>query len=157
LPRRDARKPQQPVRDREITGGAGNNTLVVNDLDRSIRVGNTTLSVIDWRGRAILDNAANDSAYPEHYLSRSRPSSRAVVDIRSTGTDGSDRLVVTGSDAADRFLLTATGPSSNATATIQLAREIRPARPPVRRHAWCCTRASRTSRSTAAAATTVLR
>jgi hypothetical protein len=88
-----------------ITGGAGNNTMVVNDLDRSIRVGGTTLSVINWRGRAILDNAANDSAYAEHYLVTIPAGSTAVVDIRSTGTDGSDRLVVTGSDAADRFML----------------------------------------------------
>jgi hypothetical protein len=63
----------------------------------------------DWRGTAYLDNAANDGplsrALSHHgagreFFRREHP---------STGTDGSDRLVLTGTDAGDRYLLTADG------------------------------------------------
>ncbi|MBK8118783.1 MAG: hypothetical protein IPK39_05835 [Sulfuritalea sp.] len=102
----------------EIKGGGGNNTIVVSDLDRSIRVGDTKVTVLNWRGTAILDNAANDGPNPEHYLVTVPTESAGVVHIRSTGADSSDRLVVTGSDFADRFLLaTANGATANAIET----------------------------------------
>jgi hypothetical protein len=75
--------------------------------------------VIDWRGQATLDNAANDGLFPEHTLVTVPFDSRAIIDIRSAANDSSDRLVVTGSDASDRYLLTATGTDGNAIATIQ--------------------------------------
>ena len=88
-----------------IDGAGGNNTIVVNDLDRSIQVGDTRIAVINWRGTARLDNAANDGLFPEHYLVTVPFDSPALVHIRSSANDAFDRLVLTGTDSADRYLL----------------------------------------------------
>ena len=54
----------------------------------------------------MLDNAANDGLFPEHYLVTVPFDSPALVDIRSSAAnDASDRLVLTGTDSADRYLL----------------------------------------------------
>ena len=73
-----------------INGGSGNNTLVVNDLNSQIRVGNGTLSVINWRGHAILDNAANDGLWPEYYLVTVPFDNPAIVDVRDSANDTND-------------------------------------------------------------------
>src|SRR6185369_10337733 len=77
-----------------ITGGVGNNTIVVNDLDRTIQVGSSKVSVVNWKGTARLDNAANDGLFPEHYLITVPFDSTAIVHIRSSAAnDASDRIV----------------------------------------------------------------
>jgi hypothetical protein len=93
----------------ELTGGAGNNTLVVSDLDNQITVGGTTRGVTSWRGQVELDNVGNNTAYPEHYLVTVRPSDIGQIDVRDSASSD-DRLVVTGSDQSDWYTLSGTGP-----------------------------------------------
>src|SRR5574342_1403225 len=83
-----------------ITGGTGNNTIVVNDLDNQIRVGASFRNVTSWRGKARLDNQSNDTAYPEHYLITVRVGDIGLINIRDSA-GSNDRLVVTGSAEAD--------------------------------------------------------
>ncbi|MHC4427545.1 MAG: beta strand repeat-containing protein, partial [Planctomycetota bacterium] len=88
----------------DITGGASNNTFVVNDLDTAVRVGAQVLTVVNWRGRAILDNAANDND-TEHYLVTVPTGNPGEIEIDDSGGSADDRLVITGTGQADRFTL----------------------------------------------------
>src|SRR5437879_1898440 len=97
-----------------ITGGAGNNTLVVNDLDRSITVGNTRLSVINWRGYAVLDNGGATGSDPEHYLVTVPACSHAVVEIADRA-GANHRLMITATDQADTFVLDTITPLAGLT------------------------------------------
>ena len=103
----------------EIKGGAGNNTFVVNDLNREIRGGGERLPVVNWRGEVRLDNLANDGLYAEHYLVHVPADSHATVDIFDTSGDANDRLVITGTDQGDRFQLTKSGSGAAETGTVQ--------------------------------------
>src|SRR6185503_2198980 len=87
----------------ELTGGAGNNTIVVSDLDNTIQVGDTLLTATPWLGQATLDNAANDGNY-EHYLVFVPVASPSIITVNGASGD-KDRLVVFGTDGPDRFTL----------------------------------------------------
>ena len=108
----------------EITGGAGNNTLVVNDRDGVVRVGNQYVSVINWRGEATLDNAGNSGLYPEHYLVSVPYGNAGIVHIVDSSADTNDRLVITTTDQADRLTLTSDGTSGTVTASVVAATQI---------------------------------
>ena len=97
----------------ELSGGAGNNTFVVNDLDNTVRVGADTRRVANWRGQAMLDNKSNDGLYPEHYLVAVPENASGIVDIADSGSQANDRLVITGTQFADRFSLDTEGPGGN--------------------------------------------
>ena len=51
---------------RTFEASDGANTLVVNDLYRAILIGNTRVSVVNWRGAAKLDRARRDLGYQPH-------------------------------------------------------------------------------------------
>ncbi|HTD67143.1 MAG TPA: calcium-binding protein, partial [Candidatus Limnocylindria bacterium] len=91
----------------DISGGSGNNTIVVNDLDNSIRVGSQTRLVSSWRGEAKLNNGDNNTAQPEHYLITVRPGDIGNIHVRDSA-GSNDRIVITGSSEADWVTISAT-------------------------------------------------
>ena len=105
----------------QLTGGAGNNTIVVNDLDSKIYVGGVTRTVTTWNGEALLDNSSNTAnALPEYYVLTIVPGSTAEVDIvDSGGGTGTDDLVVFGSNQPDTLELDATGAGAATVGFIQ--------------------------------------
>src|SRR5207249_4288734 len=97
----------------EINGGTANNTFVVNDLDNTTRVGAGTRTVLNWLGQATLDNKGNDGLNPEHYLVTVPENGAGTVDIRDSGAQSNDRLVITGTKVADQFTLDTEGTGGN--------------------------------------------
>ena len=106
----------------ELTGGSGNNTIVVNSLDGALSVGGVTRTVTTWNGDAVLDNAGNTSGVnlPEYYVITIVPGSTAGIDIvDSGGGSGTDDVVVFGSNQADTLTLDAAGQGAFAVGFIQ--------------------------------------
>src|SRR5581483_9601634 len=104
----------------DLTGGDGNNTIVVNDVDGKIWVaGQGALNVTTWNGNAILDNADNtgnpDADLPEYYVITNAAGSTAQIQIiDSGGASGSDDLVVFGTNQADTLTLNSYGSGAGA-------------------------------------------
>ncbi|MGZ6715887.1 MAG: hypothetical protein ACXVFG_14140, partial [Gaiellaceae bacterium] len=98
-----------------LTGGAANNTIVVNDIDNTIFIGGVARSVTPWQGHATLDNAGNSSASTEHYVVAININNHALIDIVDSGT-GEDELVVFGTNQGDNLVLGATGSTGLVTA-----------------------------------------
>ena len=94
-----------------LTGGNGNNTMVVNAIDGTIWVGGVARTVTTWNGHAILDNASNTSnTLPEYYVITIKPGSAAVIDINdSGGGSGQNDVVVFGSNQPDTVQLNSAG------------------------------------------------
>ena len=114
-----------------LTGGTGNNTIVVNSVDGKISVaGQGALTVTPWNGEAILDNGANSvDQLPEYYVVTNAAGSTAKVDIiDSGGASGTDDLIVFGSNQADTLALNAAGSGASAvmfiTATVTSSESI---------------------------------
>ena len=106
----------------QLTGGAGNNTIVVNAIDGRIVANGSTRTVTTWNGDAVLDNGGNTSgvALPEYYVITIVPGSTMGVDIvDSGGGSGTDDLVVFGSNQADNLTLGAAGQGAFAVGFIE--------------------------------------
>ena len=106
----------------QLTGGAGNNTMVVNAIDGRIVANGSTRTVTTWNGDAVLDNGGNTSgvALPEYYVITIVPGSTMGVDIvDSGGGSGTDDLVVFGSNQADNLTLGAAGQGAFAVGFIE--------------------------------------
>ena len=108
----------------EITGGSGNNTLVVNDRDNVVRVGNSYVTVHNWQGIATLDNGANNGVYLEHYLITVPYGNTGTVHVIDSSSDSNDRLVITGTDQADHLTLDSNGTTGTVTASGASATQI---------------------------------
>ena len=114
-----------------LTGGNGNNTMVVNDIDSTIYVGGVARSVSTWSGHAILDDGANTSnTLPEYYVITLKPGTTLTqVDINdSGGASGTNDVVVFGSNQADTIELNSAGSGAFAvgfvTATVSSLTDI---------------------------------
>jgi hypothetical protein len=103
--------------------------LVVNDLDRTIQVGNSKLR--HQQAAALLDNAAT-GLFPEHYPITVPFDSPAVIHVRSSANDATDRLVMTGTDSADCYLLDLSNVAAADTSGLRVA-PVAPALKPSRR------------------------
>ena len=105
-----------------LTGGSGNNTIVVNAVDQQISVGGNARTVTTWNGDALLDNGGDTSGdnLPEYYVVTIMPGSSGGVDIvDSGGGSGTDDLVVFGSQQADTLTLDAAGTGAYAVGFVQ--------------------------------------
>ena len=105
-----------------LTGGAGNNTMVVNAVDQQITIGGNARTVTTWNGDAVLDNGADTSGdnLPEYYVVTIMPGSSGGVDIvDSGGGSGTDDLVVFGSNQPDTLTLDAAGTGAYAVGFVQ--------------------------------------
>ena len=100
-----------------LTGGAHNNTFVVNNADATITVGGSTRSVTQWQGHAVLDNMGNIGSYPERYVVTLPFANHARIDIMDTGgTSGVDDLIVLGTSQPDDVTLAASGTGGKVSA-----------------------------------------
>ena len=99
----------------ELTGGDSVNTIVVNDLDGTIRVGTQSLTVGAWNGDAILDGRGAEAGTGAETYVISMPvgSGGRIQVLDSGGASGVDRIVFLGSSQGDQITLDAagTGPS----------------------------------------------
>ena len=82
-----------------ITGGKGNNTLVIGDDNGEVTVAGQVFSgFIDWQGYVVLDNGSNVdpllSEAPEYYVIRNSGNLTGTIEINDTGTKGTDELLV---------------------------------------------------------------
>ncbi len=94
----------------DLTGGAGNNTMVVNSPTNSINVGGTPISVIPFAGSATLDSATNTAGGLEFYVVNIADNNASHIAIADTGgTSGVKVLMVNGSPQADNLTLNAAG------------------------------------------------
>ena len=93
-----------------IKGGDSNNTIVLNDRDNVVHVaGQGDIAVTDWRGYALLDNAANvtsegntEAGLNEYYILNLSGGTGARIEIAdSGGTSGFNELYLFGSDDPD--------------------------------------------------------
>ena len=103
-----------------LTGGDGNNTIVIGDRDGVVLVGNSTLTVSPWTGTVSLDNRINDeNSYPEYYILNLTGAGGARVTVSDTGAGiGFDCLVLNGTNMADTVTLDAAGSGSFRTGMI---------------------------------------
>lgn len=93
-----------------LAGGVGNNTMVLGDMDRTITVGNSTLTVSTWTGAVTLDNRTNESTGAEHYIINLNGSTGVRVNINDSGEgSGVDFLLVNGTNQSDTVTLDAAG------------------------------------------------
>src|SRR5439155_5247941 len=97
-----------------LTGGTGNNTLVVNDSDNTVYVGGVARAVTPWQGHATLDNRGNSTGAltgsPERYVIAIVAGNHARIDIvDSGGGSGADELVIFGTNQGDDLRLNAAG------------------------------------------------
>ena len=105
----------------ELTGGTGNNTMVVNDVDGKIWVNGVARTVTTWNGEAVLDNGPNSvNTLPEYYVITNVPGSTAGIDIvDSGGGSGTDVLVVFGTNQVDTLTLNSAGTGPAAVGFVQ--------------------------------------
>ncbi|MCR9294179.1 MAG: dockerin type I domain-containing protein [bacterium] len=112
----------------QISGGEGNNTLVVNDDDNQVWiVGQAeSLAVTDWRGPVTLDNKGSslntdpDVGFNEYYILHMNGTREITYSIADTGSSGFDEVYLFGIDgstesASDQFYLIASGSVDNGT------------------------------------------
>ena len=93
-----------------LTGGAGNNTIVVNSPTNSINVGGKPYSVVPFAGSATLDSATNTVSGVEFYVINIADNNASHIDVADTGgTLGEKVLMVNGSVQADNLMLNASG------------------------------------------------
>ena len=93
-----------------LTGGTGNNTIVVNSPTNSISVGGTPYSVVPFVGSATLDSSTNTAGGVEFYVVNIADNNASHIAIADTGgTLGEKVLMVNGSVQADNLTLNATG------------------------------------------------
>lgn len=87
-----------------LTGGAGNNRIMVGDVDGIVTVGSTNHAVARrWTGTVDLD-AVNGS---DRYIVSIPGDGGAIVNVSDSGTTSgeSNALIVNGSESTDQFLL----------------------------------------------------
>ncbi len=103
-----------------ITGGDGNNILVVNDIDNSVRVGSGTISVVAWSGVVTLDNRGNEAdTASEYYIINAKGTTGARIVIEDTGGgSGTDRLTINGTNQGDIFTLNGVGAGNYRTGIV---------------------------------------
>ncbi|MFC1533492.1 hypothetical protein ACFL7M_09040, partial [Thermodesulfobacteriota bacterium] len=94
-----------------LNGGSGNNTMVVGDMDSSIKVGAGSIAVTPWTGTVSLDNKGNEQdAFPEYYIINVSGKNGTSVNINDSGAgSGFDYLVVNGTHESDNITLDAAG------------------------------------------------
>ena len=97
-----------------LTGGDGNNTLVVNDSDGHLNINGANRNVAQFQGHVVLDNKGNGTGplttTPERYLVTINPGNHARIDIvDSGGGSGVDELVIFGTNQGDNIHLNAAG------------------------------------------------
>ncbi len=103
----------------DLTGGAGNNTIVVGSPTNTINVGGTSYTVVPFAGSATLDSATNTASGVEFYIVNIANNNAAHVAVAdSGGTSGEKILMVNGSEQADNLTLDASGAGGFRVGTI---------------------------------------
>ena len=103
----------------DLTGGAGNNTMVVGSPTNTINVGGTSYTVVPFAGSATLNSATNTASGVEFYIVNIANNNAAHVAVADTGgTSGEKILMVNGSEQADNLTLDASGAGGFRVGTI---------------------------------------
>ncbi len=93
-----------------ITGGAGNNTIVVNSPTNIAYVGSTQYQVVPFAGSATLDGSTNTAGGVEFTVVNIANNNASRINVASSGgTSGERVLLVNGSEQADNLTLNASG------------------------------------------------
>ena len=105
--------------DVELSGGSGNNTIVVNSPTGTINVGSASYTVAPFAGSATLDSATNTAGGIEFYVINFTPNNAAHINIvDSGGTSGDKVVMVNGTGQGDSLTLNAVGVTGYRVGTV---------------------------------------
>jgi hypothetical protein len=103
-----------------ISGGSGNNIIVISDTDNTVRIDSANISVMPWTGIVTLDNKGNDfDNLREYYIINTRGNTGARITVNELAyASGFDQLIINGTLQSDVFTLNAAGSGTFRTGII---------------------------------------